>query len=195
MNTHTLWHMMDLFAQGNVKNPPKTPKTSCMHYSYTSAHFLLTCKSLAMRRGLLHRTLFEGHYGMWQDVIQSCNTSGLSGARSAAFLWIPQTEEERKNAREGSVLECSSSSIGYLDRWKANYWVGFLTVCWKERARWWHLQTANKAVRQNTPRYGYTSLNMTTPKCITRHSQKQLKCSVRPALSPHSSILSNSTTC
>lgn len=126
---------------------PKTPKTFAMHYSYTSAQFLLICKSLDVHGGLLYKTFFEGHYGMWQDIIQTCNTPFLSGVRSAAFLWIPQ--RERKKKERGCLVVERRGGSGCLDRWKANYWMGFLAVCWEEQY-WWHLQTANKGVRQKT---------------------------------------------
>lgn len=74
--THNIM-TLDRFICSGECNPatpprPKTPKTSSMHYSYTSARFSLTCESLDVLRGLLYRTLFEGHYRMWQDVIHSC---------------------------------------------------------------------------------------------------------------------------
>ena len=73
--THNIMTLDGFICSGEC-NPstspsPKTPKTPSMHYSYTSARFSLTCESLDVLRGLLYRTLFEGHYGMWQDVIHS----------------------------------------------------------------------------------------------------------------------------
>lgn len=99
--------------------------------------FSLTWKSLDTRAGLLHRSLFERHHEMWQDIIQSCNMPRLSGVCAAVFLWIPQGERGReKRERRALVAERSSSSsggTGCLDRWKANYWMGFLAVCWEEQ--------------------------------------------------------------
>lgn len=158
----TLWHLTDFFALGNVApiaSPRLLKPLPCIIHIHQHS-FLLMCKSLDVLGGLLHRTLFEGHFGMWRDVIQTWNNTSEE-----------RKKERKEKERKGLVVEHGALT----DERPITGWVSSLCAG-GGGVQGWHLQTANKAVRLRT------LLHKNTWR-VEELSQQQQKCSTRLYLS------------
>lgn len=138
----TLWFLTDLFAQGNVNlhistaTPYDSSNPRHALFIYTGTVFCWRespwtcvqgfCTDVCLR-GITRcgRTLFS------HVICLVCLVSALQ----FSYEFHREREGGEKRERRALVAECSSSGggTGCLDRWKANYWMGFLAVCWEKQ--------------------------------------------------------------
>ena len=132
----TSWHLMDLFAQGNV-TPPRPPAPRLLKPPPCIIH--------------IHRHGFRWHASPWTCSEDFCTGLCLRGIMGCGRMLFT-LQWERKRGFGGGVQQQQQQQQQQLP-WpmKGQLLDGFPRCVLGVRAQWWHLQTANKAVRQEQP--------------------------------------------